>query len=164
MKITKSYLKQLIKEELQIAEQAAPATPAAAVQQPAQTGQAMQAKQPAQPAAPATTAQTGGLPQDILAALSGPVIWQVLETLKTQLYSQLGSKIGQFVVDNATEILDMAASAAGVAEQNVPPPKQLSGGRINLRANGAALAAAKAMAQKGVAAAAKKGVKIGQPR
>lgn len=164
MKITKSYLKQLIKEELQTTEQAAPAAPAVATQQPAQTGQAMQAKKPAQPAATTTTAQTGGLPQDILVILANPGLWKVLEQVKSQLYSALGTRIGQFVVDNATDILDFTAQATGVAEQSVPPPKSLSGGRINLRTNGAAFAAAKAAAAKGIEAAKKAGIKVGGPK
>jgi hypothetical protein len=150
MKVTKSYLKQLIKEEMQMLEQpvTAQAAPAAAQATQGQT----------------SAANTGGLPQEIVTALAGTTLWQLLEQVKNHMYSQLGTKVGQFVLDNATDILDMAASAAGVAEQNVPPPKQLSGGRINLRANGAALAAAKAVAAQGIAKAAKAGVKIGKPR
>jgi hypothetical protein len=161
MKVTRSYLKQLIKEELQIAEQAAvaPAQPQAAPQQ-----QQPAATAPKPQAAGITGGQTGGLPQEVIAALASTTLWQLLEQVKNHMYSQLGTKVGQFVLDNATDILDMAASAAGMAEQNVPPPKQLSGGRISLRTNGAALAAAKAAAAKGVAAATKKGIKIGQPK
>lgn len=157
MKVTKSYLKQLIKEEMQMLEQpvTAQAVPAAAQAKPA-TAQATQGQ--------TLPANTGGLPQEVIAALAGTTLWQLLEQVKNHMYSQLGTKVGQFVLDNATDILDMAASAAGVAEQNVPPPKQLSGGRINLRANGAALAAAKALATKGIAAAVQKGVNIGKPR
>ena len=120
MKVSKSYLKQLIKEELQIAEQAANVA----------------------------LGQTGGLPQEIITALTGPMFWNVLETLKTQIYAKLGTKVGQFFIDNATDILDLAVSA--VQEQAAAPLKPLPNGRIRLANNPAALKAFRTAAAVGL--------------